>query len=62
MAQQDEVFKKIVSHAKEYGFVFPSAKSTDGLSAVYDYGPERCGAQKQYQTILVGSMTLLMRI
>ena len=38
MAQQDEVFKKIVSHAKEYGFVFPSSEIYDGLSAVYDYG------------------------
>jgi glycyl-tRNA synthetase len=39
MASQDEVFKKIVSHAKEYGFVFPSSEIYDGLSAVYDYGP-----------------------
>ena len=38
MAQQDDVFKKIVSHAKEYGFVFPSSEIYDGLSAVYDYG------------------------
>ncbi len=32
-------FKQIVSHAKEYGFVFPSSEIYDGLSAVYDYGP-----------------------
>ena len=38
MAQQDDVFKKIVSHAKEYGFVFQSSEIYDGLSAVYDYG------------------------
>ncbi len=38
MAQQDDVFKKIVSHAKEYGFVFPSSEIYDGLGAVYDYG------------------------
>ena len=38
MAQQDDVFKKIVSQAKEYGFVFPSSEIYDGLSAVYDYG------------------------
>ncbi|PCJ89701.1 MAG: glycine--tRNA ligase [Flavobacteriales bacterium] len=31
-------FKKIISHAKEYGFVFPSSEIYDGLSAVYDYG------------------------
>lgn len=36
--QTDDFFKKIVSHAKEYGFVFPSSEIYDGLSAVYDYG------------------------
>ena len=38
MAQQEETFKKIVSHCKEYGFVFPSSEIYDGLGAVYDYG------------------------
>ena len=33
MAQED-VFKKIVSHCKEYGFVFPSSDIYDGLAAV----------------------------
>jgi glycyl-tRNA synthetase len=37
MAQED-VFKKIVSHCKEYGFVFRSSDIYDGLGAVYDYG------------------------
>ena len=37
MAQED-VFKKVVSHCKEYGFVFPSSDIYDGLGAVYDYG------------------------
>ena len=31
-------FKKIISHAKEYGFIFQSSEIYDGLSAVYDYG------------------------
>ena len=31
MAQQEETFKKIVSHCKEYGFVFPSSEIYDGL-------------------------------
>ena len=35
---QDELFKNIIAHAKEYGFVFPSSEIYDGLSAVYDYG------------------------
>ena len=34
-----ENFKKIVSHCKEYGFVFQSSEVYDGLASVYDYGP-----------------------
>ncbi len=34
----EEVFKKVVSHCKEYGFVFPSSEIYEGLGAVYDYG------------------------
>jgi len=36
--QDDNLFKKIISHAKEYGFVFPSSEIYDGLAAAYDYG------------------------
>lgn len=32
-------FKGIVSHCKEYGFIYQSSDIYDGLSAVYDYGP-----------------------
>ena len=35
---QEDLFKNIIAHAKEYGFVFPSSEIYDGLSAVYDYG------------------------
>lgn len=38
MANNEEFFKKVVAHAKEYGFVFPSSEIYDGMSAVYDYG------------------------
>lgn len=38
MAKQEDDFKKVISHAKEYGFVFQSSEIYDGLSAVYDYG------------------------
>ncbi len=51
MAQQEDVFKKIVSHCKEYGFVFPSSEIYDGLGAVYDYaqnGVELKNNIKQY--------------
>jgi glycyl-tRNA synthetase len=37
MAKQEDIFKNVVSHAKEYGFIFPSSEIYDGLSAVYDY-------------------------
>ena len=37
MSKEDK-FKKVISHAKEYGFVFQSSEIYDGLSAVYDYG------------------------
>ncbi|NQV03509.1 MAG: glycine--tRNA ligase [Bacteroidia bacterium] len=39
MASNEELFKKIIAHAKEYGYVFPSSEIYDGLGAVYDYGP-----------------------
>ncbi|RKR15026.1 glycyl-tRNA synthetase [Maribacter vaceletii] len=38
MAKQEDIFKKVISHAKEYGYVFQSSEIYDGLSAVYDYG------------------------
>jgi glycyl-tRNA synthetase len=37
MANNEDQFKKVVSHAKEYGYVFQSSEIYDGLSAVYDY-------------------------
>jgi len=37
MANQEDVFKKVISHAKEYGYVVQSSEIYDGLSAVYDY-------------------------
>ena len=37
MANNDDQFKKVISHAKEYGYVFQSSEIYDGLSAVYDY-------------------------
>lgn len=38
MAKQEDNFRKVISHAKEYGYVFQSSEIYDGLSAVYDYG------------------------
>jgi glycyl-tRNA synthetase len=38
MSKTEDLLKKIVSHAKEYGYVFPSSEIYDGLGAVYYYG------------------------
>ncbi len=38
MTKGEDTFKKIISHCKEYGFIFQSSEIYDGLSAVYDYG------------------------
>ncbi|MCS7035031.1 MAG: glycine--tRNA ligase [Saprospiraceae bacterium] len=37
--QQEELFKELVSHCKEYGFIYPSSEIYDGLGGIYDYGP-----------------------
>ena len=39
MANYEDIFKKIISHCKEYGYVFQSSEIYDGLAAAYDYGP-----------------------
>src|SRR6056300_1368439 len=44
--QQTENFKKVISHAKEYGFIFQSSEIYDGLSAVYDYGQNGVALKK----------------
>ena len=59
MAQQDDVFKKIVSHAKEYGFVFQSSEIYDGLAAVYDYGQNGVELKNNIKRYWWDAMTLL---
>ena len=58
MAQED-VFKKIVSHCKEYGFVFPSSDIYDGLAAVYDYGQNGVELKNNIKQYWWQSMVLL---
>ena len=58
MAQED-VFKKIVSHCKEYGFVFPSSDIYDGLGAVYDYGQNGVELKNNIKQYWWKSMVLL---
>ena len=59
MATQEDVFKKIVSHAKQYGFVFQSSEIYDGLSAVYDYGQNGVELKNNIKRYWWDSMTLL---
>jgi glycyl-tRNA synthetase len=58
MATNDDLFKKIIAHAKEYGFVFPSSEIYDGLSAVYDYGPFGVELKNNIKEYWWKSMTL----
>ena len=59
MAQQEDVFKKIISHCKEYGFVFPSSDIYDGLGAVYDYGQNGVELKNNIKQYWWQSMVLL---
>ena len=58
MAQED-VFKKIVAHCKEYGYVFPSSEIYDGLAAVYDYGQYGVELKNNIKRYWWDSMVLL---
>ena len=56
---QDDVFKKIIAHCKEYGFIFPSSEIYDGLSAVYDYGQNGVELKNNIKKYWWDSMVLL---
>jgi glycyl-tRNA synthetase len=53
----DNTLQAIISHAKEYGFVFPSSEIYDGLSAVYDYGPYGAQLKKNIRDYWWNAMT-----
>jgi glycyl-tRNA synthetase len=57
--QDDNLFKNVISHAKEYGFVFPSSEIYDGLSAVYDYGQNGSELKNNIKEYWWKFMTLL---
>ena len=59
MDQQSDKFKKVISHAKEYGFVFPSSEIYDGLSAVYDYAQNGVALKKNIREYWWKSMVQL---
>lgn len=51
--------KDIISHAKEYGFVFPSSEIYDGLQAVYDYGQNGVELKNNLKALWWKAMTML---
>jgi len=59
MASDSKRFQAIISHCKEYGFIFPSSEIYDGLSAVYDYGQWGSELKKNIRDRWWKSMTQL---
>lgn len=55
----EEHFRNVISHAKEYGFVFPSSEIYDGLAAVYDYGQNGVELKKNIREYWWKSMVQL---
>ncbi len=55
----EELFKNVISHCKEYGFVFQSSEIYDGLSAVYDYGQNGVALKKNLRDYWWKSMVQL---
>ncbi len=58
MANED-LFKKVISHAKEYGYVFASSEIYDGLSAVYDYAQNGVELKKNIREYWWRSMVFM---
>ena len=59
MANDSNKFQAIISHCKEYGFIFPSSEIYDGLQAVYDYGQWGSELKKNIKDHWWKSMTQL---
>ncbi|NCW88691.1 MAG: glycine--tRNA ligase, partial [Chitinophagia bacterium] len=59
MASDSNRFQSIISHCKEYGFIFPSSEIYDGLQAVYDYGQMGSELKKNIKDYWWKSMTQL---
>src|SRR3954453_14386212 len=59
MSNDTNRFQAIISHCKEYGFVFPSSEIYDGLAAVYDYGQMGSQLKKKIRDYWWKSMTQL---
>src|SRR4051812_35422032 len=59
MANEANIFQALISHCKEYGYIFQSSKIYDGLSAVYDYGQNGSQLKKNIRDYWWKSMTQL---
>jgi glycyl-tRNA synthetase len=59
MSYDQNTFPNLISHAKEYGYIFPSSEIYDGLSAVYDYGQNGAQLKKNIRDAWWKSMTQL---
>jgi len=56
MANKEDIFKKVIAHSKEYGYVFQSSELYDGLAAVYDYGSNGSELKKNIKEYWWASM------
>jgi glycyl-tRNA synthetase len=56
---QEDIFKKLIAHSKEYGFIFPSSEIYDGLGAVYDYGQNGVELKNNIRKYWWDSMVLM---
>lgn len=59
MANEANNFSELISHCKEYGYIFQSSEIYDGLAAVYDYGQMGAQLKKNIRDYWWKSMTQL---
>jgi glycyl-tRNA synthetase len=59
MSYDQSTFPNLISHAKEYGYIFQSSEIYDGLAAVYDYGQNGAQLKKNIRDAWWKSMTQL---
>ncbi len=57
MANESNNFQELISHCKEYGYIFQSSEIYDGLQAVYDYGQNGAQLKKNIRDEWWKSMT-----
>ncbi len=57
MANETNNFAELISHCKEYGYIFQSSEIYDGLAAVYDYGQNGSQLKKNIRDYWWKSMT-----